>query len=79
MLLDDFCGMCFAVCMMVRHPLKTWRREHEMTLRELAEAAATTEGHLSNIERCTRDPSFKLAHKLAEITGLSLEQIAWRP
>ena len=62
-----------------QHPLYAWRRVNDMTLRELAESAKTTVGHLSNIERCTRDPSIDLARKLAEITGLSLEQIAWRP
>jgi transcriptional regulator with XRE-family HTH domain len=62
------------------HPLRQWRREHDVTLAELAEVVAiyghlVTEQHLSDIELGDRWPGALLAQAIQHVTGLSLEML----
>lgn len=60
---------------MIETPLRQFRRREKLTLKQLSEQVGVTEGQLSRIEREGRT-SFSTARKLAEATGLSLEEIA---
>jgi transcriptional regulator with XRE-family HTH domain len=55
-------------------PLRQYRTDQGLTLRELADQVGVTEGQLSRIER-ERRTSWATARKIAEVTGLALEDI----
>jgi len=52
--------------------VRTLRKEHGMSLRQLAEAAGVSAGLLSQIERGTTDPSLTTIRKLASVFGADL-------
>ena len=58
------------------HPLRRYRREHEITLDELAAVAETSAVTVSRIERRQRRPAVPLLIRLSEATGLSIEELA---
>ena len=51
------------------HPLARWRKNHDKTLVELAQAAGCAVSHLSQIESGKTNPSLRLIAKLKTITG----------
>ena len=51
------------------HPLARWRKNHDKTLVDLAQAAGCAVSHLSQIESGKTNPSLKLIAKLKTITG----------
>jgi 2-dehydro-3-deoxyphosphooctonate aldolase (KDO 8-P synthase) len=55
------------------HPLARWRKHHDKTLMELAEAAGCAVSHLSQIESGKTNPSLKLIARLKTITGGALK------
>lgn len=57
-------------------PLRQFRRDRKLTLRELAEQTGMQEPHLSRVERGEAGLSVANALKIMEATGLSLEQLA---
>jgi transcriptional regulator with XRE-family HTH domain len=58
------------------HPVRRWRKENGMTLADLAGMLDVTPSHLSEIERGRNGASLKLAARLSEITGVSMEMLA---
>lgn len=58
------------------HPLRKWREDNSMTLVELATMAEITASHLSEVERGKNGMSLKLAAKISEITGISIDRLA---
>ena len=58
------------------HPMRQWRKETGQTLADIAGKVGVTASHLSEIERYENDPSFPLATKLSEVTGIPLEGFA---
>jgi len=55
------------------HPLTCWRKHHDKTLAELAQAAGCAVSHLSQIESGKTNPSLKLIARLKTITGGALK------
>jgi transcriptional regulator with XRE-family HTH domain len=52
------------------HPLLRWRRDHRMSLANLATKAGSTAASLSRIERDQQSPGRRLTQRLAKITGI---------
>jgi transcriptional regulator with XRE-family HTH domain len=64
------------------HPIRAWRIENRLTLGGLAQMINKGQrkplcgvAHLSQIEARGKSPSVKLARRLANVTGLPLEQV----
>lgn len=57
-------------------PLRRYRVENNVTLSVLAAKAGIGETHLSRLERGKAGVSLSKAIKLAEVTGLPIEEIA---
>jgi transcriptional regulator with XRE-family HTH domain len=55
------------------HPLLRWRRDHRMSLANLATKAGSTAASISRIERDQQSPGRRLTRRLAKITGLAPE------
>lgn len=51
------------------HPLRAWRKAHEITLAQLAGAVGVTASHLSEIETGKNAPSLDLAGRLSRATA----------
>jgi transcriptional regulator with XRE-family HTH domain len=54
---------------MQEHPLRLWRKKHEVRLETLAAKVGVTASHLSEIERGLNRPSLGLAARLSAATG----------
>ena len=52
------------------------RKQHGMTMRELASALNTTYGYISDLESGRRKPSLELGERIAELFNVSLDQLA---
>lgn len=50
------------------HPLRAYRRQHDITLDQLGEMVGASKGFLSKIESRKQIPSMSLAAKLSEAT-----------
>jgi DNA-binding XRE family transcriptional regulator len=50
------------------HPLRAYRRQHDITLDQLGEMVGASKGFLSKIEKRKQIPSMTLAAKLSEAT-----------
>ena len=50
------------------HPLKTWRFQHQIRLRVLAERSGVSVTHLSQIETGDRNPSWDTATRISDAT-----------
>jgi 2-dehydro-3-deoxyphosphooctonate aldolase (KDO 8-P synthase) len=61
------------------HPLARWRKHHDKTLVEMAEAAGCAVSHLSQIESGKTNPSLKLIARLKSITGGALKAEDFMP
>ena len=57
------------------HPIRTWRRRNKFTQRDLCAAVGCSETHLSEIEAGRRGVSIRLAMRIVEKTGLSLNEV----
>jgi DNA-binding XRE family transcriptional regulator len=58
------------------HPLRAWRKERNMSLATLAKTIGRVQvPHLCEIELRKKTPSVRLAQEIAQLTGLSLEQV----
>src|SRR5438552_13479527 len=60
-------------------PLARWRKHHDKTLVDLAEAAGCAVSHLSQIESGKTNPSLKLIARLKTITGGALKAEDFMP
>lgn len=57
--------------------LRTLRQRHGMTMRELADRLGlVTHGYLGDLESGRRQPSLELALKIADVFGVSVDQLA---
>ena len=63
---------------MVIHPIKAWRDQSGMKQGFLAKRLGVVQSTLSDIERFKRHASLALARKIAEFTGLTLDQVLTR-
>lgn len=63
-------GSCFANHCGMEHPLRTYRRQRDITLDQLAVETGLSKSHLSEIEGGKR-PGSKTIATLSEKTGLS--------
>ena len=61
------------------HPLKVWRFNVGKTQQELADVAQTSVARICEIERGTKRPSVATAKRIAEQTGLTLDEIFSTP
>jgi transcriptional regulator with XRE-family HTH domain len=61
------------------HPLRSWRRDKNLRLEDLAEMAGTTKSHLSRIEAGMTQPAIDLLRRLVRATGneVPVEDIVW--
>ena len=50
------------------HPLRAWRKKHDVTLLALADEIGGSISHLSEIETGNKSPSLALAAKLSRVT-----------
>jgi transcriptional regulator with XRE-family HTH domain len=57
-----------------RHPFRTWRRHHDLTLAECAQRLGISLAHLSHVESGNRTPSVGLIVRLASITKGAVTQ-----
>ncbi len=57
------------------HPLRSWRKANHVSLEKLAILVGVQAPHLSEIETGKKDPSVTVARKLADQTGLSLDEV----
>jgi transcriptional regulator with XRE-family HTH domain len=64
---------------MDEHPLRAWRRVHDVTLQKLAADLGVGQPTLSDIENWRRTPSFALAIRLEEVTGIPPRDFVRRP
>lgn len=53
----------------MEHPLRSYRRKHDITLDQLGEMVGASKGFLSKIEKRKQLPSMSLAAKLSEVTN----------
>lgn len=57
--------------------LRTLRQRSGMTMRELAEKLGlSTHGYIGDLESGRRQPSLELALKIAELFGVTVDQLA---
>lgn len=57
--------------------LRTLRQRHGMTMRDLAEKLGLgTHGYIGDLESGRRQPSLELALKVAELFGVTVDQLA---
>lgn len=61
------------------HPLRRWRFERDMSMKELADKLGCGSSYISEIESRRKLPSTKLAREIAVVTGLSLDDIIGLP
>jgi transcriptional regulator with XRE-family HTH domain len=60
--------------MEVRHPLKAWRSDNQLSQREAAGRLGIGKPTISRIESWKRTPSLALAAKLSEKTGIPIDK-----
>lgn len=56
--------------------LRWLRKRHNMTLQNVADVLVTSTGYISDLESGRRHPSLKLARQVADLFGVSLDQLA---
>lgn len=57
--------------------LRTLRKQHKLTLRELADKLGlSTHGYIGDLESGRRQPSLELAVQIADLFGVTVEQLA---
>jgi transcriptional regulator with XRE-family HTH domain len=60
---------------MQEHPLRRYRREKQLTLEQLADQAGTSFVTISRIEGRKQRPGHDLLIRLADITGISIDDL----
>ena len=60
---------------MKEHPLRRYRREHNLTLEQGAVAVGTTLGTISRIESRQLNATHELLIKLSGETGISIDEL----
>ena len=53
------------------------REANELTQKELAEKVYTSQQMINRIENCISDPSLKLAQRIAEVFGLTIDELVY--
>lgn len=57
--------------------LRTLRKQHNLTMRELADKLGlSTHGYIGDLESGRRQPSLELAVKIADLFGVTVDQLA---
>jgi DNA-binding XRE family transcriptional regulator len=57
------------------HPLSLYRRARDLTQAEIAVALGVDQGTIANIETGKRPPSWKLAARIAKLTGIPARKL----
>ncbi|MBZ0124282.1 MAG: cupin domain-containing protein [Roseovarius sp.] len=57
---------------MIGHRIRALRRVRDLTLRQLADQAGTSEGHMSKIENGKAQPSVSLLHRITQSLEVSI-------
>lgn len=57
------------------HPLRRYRNDNNLTLAELATQVGTTDATLSRIETRQLRPGHNLLIRLADVTGISIDDL----
>lgn len=61
--------------MIEEHPVREWRKTHGLTLAALASRVGIKQAHLSAIETYKKSMSLGVALRLANETGVPIEQL----
>lgn len=57
--------------------LRTLRKQHNLTMRELADKLGlSTHGYIGDLESGRRQPSLEFAVQIADLFGVTVEQLA---
>lgn len=60
---------------MMEHPLRLYRREHGLTLEQLASDVSVSSVSISRIETRQQRASYDLLRRLADRTGISVDEL----
>lgn len=60
---------------MIGHRIKALRRARNLTLKQVAERASTSEGHMSKIENGKAQPSVSLLHRITQTLDVSIAML----
>lgn len=62
---------------MVGKNIKYLREVNNLTQKELAEKVYTSQQMVNRIENCVTDPSLKLAQRIAEVFGCTIDELIY--
>lgn len=62
---------------MVGKNIKHLREVNDLTQKELAEKVYTSQQMVNRIENCVTDPSLKLAQRIAEVFGCTIDELIY--